>query len=186
LGTIAHAWKELQRFGAESNANTRRFRPWGTACSRLGSSPVRRRLAALTLCLLALSACGREDEGTPAGCLAGGEEVLAALEAAPGQVKVDGTPISDCVGDTTDGGALQAVGTAYLAAASSLADRASGDPEGEAALQLGYLLGAVKRSEAGAQGVGYELARRLQAEAARVADGSEALARGRRAGREGG
>ena len=95
---------------------------------------------------------------------------------------LDGTPLSECLSDTTDGGELQEVGAAYVDAASTLADRAAADPEGDAALQLGYLLGAVKRSEAGAQGVGYELGRRLQAEAARVPDGSAAFARGRRAG----
>jgi len=138
------------------------------------------------LCLLALSACGREDEATPAGCLAGDRAVLAALESAPGRVVLEGTPLSACLDDTTDGNALQAVGTAYLDAASSLADRAASDPEGRAAVQLGYLLGAVKRSEEGAQGVGYELGRRLQSEAARVAEGSKAYERGRLAGIEGG
>ncbi len=78
------------------------------------------------------------------------------------------------------------MGSAYVHAASVLADRAELDPGGKYALQLGYLLGAVKRSEAGAQGVGYELGRRLQAEAARVARGSPGLADGRRAGLEGG
>ena len=94
--------------------------------------------------------------------------------------------ISRCLSDTIDGGELQEVGAAYVAAASRLADRAAADPEGDAALQLGYLLGAVKRSETGAQGVGYELGRRLQAEAAAVSDRSKAFARGERAGSEGG
>ena len=145
-----------------------------------------RRCAAAILCLLALSACSREDEATPAGCLAGEAAVLRALEKAPGRVVLEGTPLSACLGDTTDGDALQAVGAAYLDAATSLADQAAEKPEGEAALQLGYLLGAVKRSEAGAQGVGYELGRRLQAEATRVAKGSKAYERGLRAGTKGG
>ena len=143
-------------------------------------------IACLALAWLALAACSREDESTPSGCLAGREAVLEALEAAPEPVTLEGTRLSQCLSDTTDGGELQEVGTAYVDAASALAERAAAEPEGEAALQLGYLLGAVKRSEAGAQGVGYELARRLQAEAARVRRGSEALARGRRAGAEGG
>jgi hypothetical protein len=145
-----------------------------------------RRCAAAILCLLALSACSREDEATPAGCVAGEAAVLEALESAPGRVVLEGTPLSACLGDNTDGDALQAVGAAYLAAATSLADRAAENPEGKAALQLGYLLGAVKRSEAGAQGVGYELGRRLQTEAARLPKGSEAYKRGLRAGTRGG
>ena len=145
-----------------------------------------RRSAAAILCLLALSACSREDESTPAGCLAGEDAVLRALERAPGKVVLEDSPLSACLDDTTDGDALQAVGAAYLDAATSLADRAVEDPEGEAALQLGYLLGAVKRSEAGAQGVGYELGRRLRSEATRVPEGSKAYDRGLRAGTEGG
>ncbi len=112
--------------------------------------------------------------------------MLRALEAAPERVTVEGTPLSACLADTTDGGALQDVGAAYVAAAATLADRAADDREGDAALQLGYLIGAVKRSEAGSQGVGYELGRRLRTEAASVRDGSEAFARGRRAGAAGG
>ena len=144
------------------------------------------RLAAPILCLLVLSACDREDEATPVGCVAGDDAVLEALEKAPGKVRLEGTPLSSCLRDTTDGEALQSVGAAYLNAATTLADRAGEDPDGEAALQLGYLLGALKRSEAGAQGVGYELGRRLRSEAARVEEGSKAFDRGRRAGTEGG
>lgn len=146
---------------------------------------MRRPLVALTACLV-FAACGQEDAATPNGCLGGQEALLDALSSAPDEVTLEGTPLSDCLSDTTDGGELEEIGTAYVGAASKLADRAAADPEGEAALQLGYLLGAVKRSEAGAQGVGYELGRRLQAESARVPDGSEAFARGRRAGAEGG
>ena len=146
---------------------------------------MRRPLVALIACL-AFAACSQEDESTPAGCLAGRDAVLEALEAAPEPVTLDGTPLSECLSDTTDGGELQEVGAAYVDAASMLADRAEAQPDGTATLQLGYLLGAVKRSEAGAQGVGYELGRRLQAEAARVPPGSAAFARGRRAGEEGG
>ena len=146
---------------------------------------MRRPLALLFACLF-LAACSQEDEGTPAGCRSGPDAVLEALEGAPERVEVEGTRLSECLSDTTDGGELQEAGAAYVEAASRLADRASAAPEGDEALRLGYLLGAVKRSAAGAQGIAYELGRRLQAEAARVPRGSEALARGRRAGAEGG
>ena len=147
---------------------------------------MRRSRVALIICLLATGGCAREEDTTPSGCLAGEAAVVGALAAAPDRVRIEGTPLSACLRDTTDGGELQEVGAAYLEAASALADRAAGDPEGDAALQLGYLLGAVERSETGAQGVGYELARRLRAEAGRVARGSRAFARGRRAGSDGG
>ena len=155
-------------------------------CAGYDPVPVRRPLVALIACL-ALAACSREDEeSTPSGCLAGDDAVLQALESAPEPVTLDGTPLSGCVSDTTGGGELQEVGAAYVDAASRLADRAAANPESDAALQLGYLLGAVKRSEAGAQGVGYELERRLQSEATRLPERSKAYERGLRAVTEGG
>lgn len=134
--------------------------------------------------VLALSACSREeDKPTASGCRAGADSVRAALREAPAAVTVDGTPLSECLADTTDGGALQDIGQAYVAVAIDLADSATGDPEGRAALELGYLLGTMDRSRAGAQGVGYELRRRVRAEAARIDPESGAFRRGLRAGR---
>jgi hypothetical protein len=140
----------------------------------------------LIVCAVALAGagCARQDpSSTPEGCRAGPGEVRRALASAPGEVRVAGTPISKCLGDTSDGGDLTAVGSSYVYVAAHLADRAAARPEGPEALQLGYLLGAIKRSEHGAQGVGYELGRRLEAEAQRVPARSRALRRGRRAGR---
>jgi hypothetical protein len=136
-------------------------------------------------CLVTLLAAGcarKEDNGTPAGCSAGEDAVVRALAKAPGDVRVEGTRLSSCLTDTSDGGELTAVGSSYVSAAVRLADAAVKDPEGDAALQLGYLLGAVKRSERGSQGVGTELERRMESEATRLPH-SRALARGRRAGR---
>ena len=140
----------------------------------------------MLIACLALAACSQEDEATPSGCLEGRDAVLEALKVAPDPVTLEGTPLSECLSDTTDGGELQEIGAAYVGAAAVLGDRSAEQPDGTATLQLGYLLGAVKRSEAGAQGVGYELGRRLEAEAARVPPGSAAFTLGRRAGEKGG
>ena len=67
---------------------------------------------------------------------------------------MDGTLLSECLDDTTSGGELENVGATYLAVATDLAAAAAGEPEGEEATQLGFLVGALRRSEAGAQGVG--------------------------------
>lgn len=96
---------------------------------------------------------------------------------------VDGTPLSECLSDTTDGGTLQDLGRAYVTVAIDLADDAGRHSEGRASMELGYLLGTMERSKVGAQGVGYELERRVRAELARVDTGSRAFQRGRRAGR---
>lgn len=139
----------------------------------------------LIACVVVLSAtgCAREgDAAVPEGCRAGPDAVRRALAEAPAEVRVDGTVMSQCVSDTSNGGELSQVGSSYVSVAVHLADAAVADPEGTKALQLGYLVGAVERSGAGSQGVGYELRRRLESEAARVPGRSRALRRGRRAG----
>jgi hypothetical protein len=146
---------------------------------------VRFRVAVLALLLGALmaSGCSDEDEVVPVSCRQGAEAVKTALRDAPGRVTLDGTPLSACIKDTTESGVLQEVGQAYLDVASELADTVTGSPNGASAVQLGYLLGAYERSRAGAQGVGYELGRRLRSEVSRANVYSPAFRRGERAGR---
>lgn len=142
---------------------------------------------ALALGLLAIAGCGREgDVALPPACRGGEAAVREALEAAPGEVRIQGTPISRCVGDESDASDLQDVGAAYLNTAASLSTPAARDPEGPEATQLGYLMGAVRRSAPADHGVNYELVRRLEQELLRVDTTSEAFRRGERAGREGG
>ena len=120
----------------------------------------------------------------PAACREGAGSVRAALRDAPGRVRLEGgTPLSECIKDTSGGGELQDVGQAWVQVAGELADAAEEHPEGAAAVRLGYLIGALHRGEAGAQNVGHELARRLNTELARVDVRSRAFRRGRRAGR---
>jgi hypothetical protein len=138
---------------------------------------------ALLLGALLLAGCSDEEEPVPVSCRQGPDAVRSALRDAPGRVSLGGTPLSACITDTTGGGPLQEVGQSYLAVASSLADDAARDPNGVSAMRLGYLMGAVQRSRTGAQGVGSELGRRLQMEAARVDSDAPAFRRGERAGR---
>jgi hypothetical protein len=140
---------------------------------------------ALVFLLGALMAagCSDEEEVVPVSCRQGPDAVRSALREAPEPVTLDGTPLSACILDTTESGVLQEVGEAYLTVATELADEASRDPDGTATVQLGYLLGAYERSRAGAQGVGYELGRRLRTEATRADAESAAFRRGREAGR---
>lgn len=109
-----------------------------------------------------------------------------ALEEAPGEVRIDGTPISQCLGDESDSGDVLEVGTAFVNAAASLAATAERRPNAPEATQLGYLLGAVRRSAPADQGVNYEMVRRLEQELLRVDTTTEAFRRGERAGRAGG
>ena len=125
-----------------------------------------------------------EDEGVPVVCREGSTALSEALRAAPGRVTLGGTPLSACIKDTIGGGELRDVGQAYVYVAARLADDAAEDPNGAAAVQLGYLMGALERGRVGAQGVGHELARRMRSERVRVDVRSPAFRRGRRAGRE--
>jgi len=128
---------------------------------------MRRALAipALTLTLVA-AGCGGADDSTPVACLEGAPTYLTALEAAPGEVRLDGeTPISDCLAANQAGGELAEVGTAMLAAATELNAEARAQPGGASNLQLGYLLGAAERAAKGSEGIHAELIRRLSAAA---------------------
>ena len=137
-------------------------------------------------CLLA--GCSSEDEQTPAACLDldGGAAVRAALRSAPNAVRVHGRPLSACLHEDTDGATLTGVGQAYVEAAAGLADDAAARPGGPAETQLGYLIGATRRSMAGGQGAAGELLRRLEQEALRVDARSPAFVEGERAGLRGG
>ena len=134
--------------------------------------------------LLPAGCSQQEDAGVPVSCREGSAALSEALRAAPGPVRLGGTPLSECIKDTSGGGALRDVGQAYVYVAARLADAAAEDPDGAAAMQLGYLMGAVRRSQFGTQGVGHELARRMRSELARVNVRSAAFKRGERAGRE--
>ena len=147
----------------------------------------RTQLSTLLVVALCIAGCSREGrEVLPAACREGGNAVREALRAAPAAVRIDGTSLSACLGDESDSGELRDVGSAYLDTAASLSSIAARDPSSPEATQLGYLIGAVRRSESADQGVNYEMVRRLEQELLRVDTGSEAFRRGERAGRRGG
>ena len=145
----------------------------------------------LAIALAALSAlavgCARQDREPPLplACSAGPEEVQAALEAAPRPVRVDGTPLSACIDARSDAADLQTVGSSLVAVAAELGGQAARRPEGRAAVQLGYLVGAMQRGagRANAQGINSELMRRVELELDPVGPGSRAVDEGIRAGR---
>jgi hypothetical protein len=143
-----------------------------------------RAIAAL-LVAAALAGCSREEEPTlPASCLLGPDEVRSALASAPGEVRVEGTRMSECVSQASDPGDIQTVGATYLAVAEALAPRARAEPQGAEARQLGYLVGAVRKGARRTQGYNLEIVRRLEQEAAAVERRSRAFREGERAGRE--
>jgi hypothetical protein len=159
---------------------------------RLRPPILRAGIAGAALAVVLLAGCGssREDEA-PAACLTTNQGYLRALERAPGAVRLDGsTPISDCLVPEQSGGQLASVGQEMIVAATKLNAAARKDPSGPAAVQLGYLLGAVGK---GADAIHTDLVRRLnsaarfnESGAAQPAGFERAFGRGYAAGRSSG
>ena len=145
-----------------------------------------RRTLPLALVLLALAGCTREETRLPAACTDGEDAVRAALNSAPGQVRMGDAALSSCLNEEADGDQLQVVGIAFVEAASGLAREARRRPESRSALELGYLVAAAHRGGDSTQGVHSELLRRLDQEVAAVNTRSRAYRRGRQAGRAAG
>ena len=119
-------------------------------------------IATVLLCALAIG-CSDSTEPVVANqaCTAPADAVLAALERAPGAVALaGGTPLSECVAGARNPGDLQTVGATMTEAAEQLERTASRDPD--AALRLGYLIGAARRGSQGQIGITDELVRRLE------------------------
>ena len=143
------------------------------------------RLAAALVCL-ALAGCGEDDPPLDVTCRESPDAIVRALDGVPGPVALaSGTRLSQCVSRAASDAQLQSVGVVLTDASELLARRAETGDE-RAALQLGYLAGAVRRGAARTGGVHAELERRigragafLDAAGARV---EQALLRGLRAG----
>jgi hypothetical protein len=116
--------------------------------------------------LIAVAGCGGTSDETPAACLDGPGAYLGALGAVPGEVRLSGeVAISECLAENQSGGDLATVGAAMVMAATRLNAEARADPGDEAAVQLGYLVGAAERGEERSEGIHADLLRRLEAAA---------------------
>jgi hypothetical protein len=136
---------------------------------------VRIAVVLLLLIVLALAGCGSADESTPVACLEGARAYEQALAAAPEEALLEGeTQISECLTRNQSSGDLTRVGEAMLETATALNAEAREDPGGEAAVRLGYLLGAVARGSKKSEGIHSDLVRRLTV-AARYAPGKVPL-----------
>ena len=146
------------------------------------------RLGALgAMLLLVLAGCSKQErEGVPAACFGEPAELMSALRPAPGAVALaDGTRLSRCVSTARTDGDLQSLGVSFGRLADALRGRVQTDAS--AALQLGYLAGAVRAGARRAPGgLADQLARRIH-QLAQLGPGAgpaaaTALARGLRAG----
>jgi hypothetical protein len=118
------------------------------------------RIAVALLCL-GLAACGEESAPLDSACTESPGVIVRALRAVPGRVTLpSGTPLSQCVARAKTDAELQTVGVVLTNAAERLARRAQAG-DARAALQLGYLAGAVRRGAARTAGIHAELERRV-------------------------
>jgi hypothetical protein len=130
----------------------------------------------LAACLaLAGTGCGDQDDSTPVACLEGAAAYEKALQDAPGEVLLQGeTPIGDCLASNQSAGDLARVGEAMVETATSLNSEGREENGGDAAVQLGYLIGAAQRGAESSEGIHADLVRRLTV-AARYSPGREPL-----------
>jgi hypothetical protein len=124
-----------------------------------------RRAAALALPTLAVAlvaaGCGDEDRPLPAACASGPAPTIRALATAPGPVRLaGGTKLSSCVERARSDADIQTVGSVLTRTADTLAGAM--DRSDEAALQLGYLIGAVRKGARHTSGIHQELVRRVE------------------------
>lgn len=131
------------------------------------------------LCLIATllvgaiaAGCGDQDDSTPVACLEGSATYERALEGAPGEVRLQGeTPIGDCLAPNQTAGDLARVGEAMIEAATALNAEARAEDGNEAAVRLGYLLGAAESGSEESEGIHSDLVRRLTVAARYAPDG---------------
>jgi len=133
----------------------------------VGRTGIRAAAAAAAIAALALGGCSSgDDSGTPAACLASSQTYLDALEAAPGDVRLDGeTPISGCLVSGQEPADLAQAGESMIAAATELNGAARRDPAGQSSVELGYLVGAVQKGGGETGGIHADFIRRLDSAA---------------------
>ena len=107
--------------------------------------------------------CGasRTEPSTPVACLEGRTAYIRALKGAPGPVRLGGeTPISECLVENQEGGDLANVGEDMVLAATTLNMQGRTGSK-QAAVALGYLVGAAERGADRTEGIHSDLVRRL-------------------------
>jgi hypothetical protein len=120
-------------------------------------------------------------------CLENADTVTKALARAPGDVRLGGrVRISDCFQNAASSADVQNLGAIFIDATAKTAARVRQAPRSHAAVELGYLVGAVRRGAHTDGGVHYESERRVEQEIVGVPTGTPEFRRGLAAGREAG
>lgn len=147
----------------------------------LGNRQGARVLQALVVLLVG---CGNADVVAAPECLDGPEAITRALRDAPGEVRLAGrTPLSGCFKQAANEADVQTIGHDFLTASQQLGDQVRREPRSEAAVQLGYLLAAVRRGARTDTGVHFETTRRIEHELRGVPTDTPEFRHGLAAGR---
>jgi hypothetical protein len=112
--------------------------------------------------------CGADEVGTPKVCLEGPAKIETALVTAPDAVRIDGTvPISDCLVRDQGSADLVTFGSSAVQVATKLGTEAAGSgPEAiRAAIQAGYLVGAMEKGSEESDGIHDSLVGRVKSAA---------------------
>jgi hypothetical protein len=112
--------------------------------------------------------CGSDEVSTPTACLEGPAKIETALVTAPDPVRIDGTvPISDCMVRDQPNGELVNFGSDTVIVATRLGTQASesGADAIRAAIQVGYLVGAMEKGSEGSDGIHAALVDRVKSAA---------------------
>ena len=113
--------------------------------------------------------CGTANGPPPAACLQGPAAIARALARAPAPVTLaGGERLSQCVDRARSDGDLQSVGAVLTQTADALQRQAQAPGLGlrsRAALELGYLIGAIERGGQHTAGLTAELVRRVEQDA---------------------
>lgn len=136
------------------------------------------------MAVLAVAGCGNDVHRAPVACLDG--DVTKALANAPGDVRIQGTKLSDCFTRAADPAEVQQVGAVFIAGAEKLARAARAHPHSPQATRLGYLIGAVRHGAGRTQGIHYETERRIEQELIGVNTRTDEFVSGERAGEKNG
>jgi hypothetical protein len=133
-------------------------------------------IAAGCAAALGFGACGSEDPPeTPSACIAPASAYLSALAGAPDPVRLDGTtPISDCLVEEQAAGPLTEVGGSMVEAATEL-NRQTRRGDARAAMELGYLVGAVDEGASSTGGIHRDLVLRVESAAGYGGSSGEGL-----------
>jgi hypothetical protein len=131
-----------------------------------------------------VAGCGNDEHRVPVACLDG--DLTKALANAPAEVRIEGTRLSECFTRAANPAEIQQVGAVFIAAAEKLAPAVRARPNGPQAVQLGYLIGAVRHGAGHTQGIHYETRRRVEQELIGVNTRAPEFVTGERAGEKSG